>query len=292
MSATLLERAANLDRRWIFLAMGLSIAIPVFLPGGVPFKVSPMVRALHSEIESLPPGSRVFFGVDYDPASMPELEPFSRAVLRQLLSRRARIVIQTTWDKAPPIIEALIAEIIEGEYNRHRGPFAGRHDPPYVYGRDYAYFGFKEGKEIVIAGMGQNFRQIYPVDAKGRPIGDLPIMDGVTSLRDFRLLVESSAGFPGAKEYVQQVVTRYNLRFACATTAVSTTELSPYYPRQMFALVGGMRGSAEYESLVRRPGLATKGLNVLTFGHVLVIAAIVLGNVIHFAQRRREGAAK
>jgi len=75
---------------------------------------------------------------------------------------------------------------------------------------------------------------------------------------------------------VQQVVSRYHLRYAAATTAVSVTDLTPYYPDQMFGLIGGMRGAAEYEQLIDYKGTGTAGLNVLTFGQLLVIAAIVL----------------
>jgi len=50
--------------------------------------------------------------------------------------------------------------------------------------------------------------------------------------------------------------------------------------------VGGMRGSAEYESLVGVPGTATRGLNVLTVGHLVVVTAIIFGNVIYFKTRK------
>lgn len=281
------DRLQKFDRRWLFLAMGLAIALPLMFEFEMPFTTSPRVHALHDEIERLEPGTQVLLAIDYDPASKPELEPFSRAVLRHLLLRRCRVVLMTLWDKAPPIVMALIDDIIRGEHDRHRGLFEGRDDPPLRYGVDYVFFGFKEGKEIVIAGLGQSFRQIYPADYRGTPVGQLPIMNGINRLSDFPLIVESSAGFPGTKEWVQQVVTRYGLRYAAATTSVSVTELSPYYPRQVFSLIGGMRGAAEYEKLVGQVGLATRGLNVLTVGHVVIVLAITLGNVIYFKTRKR-----
>lgn len=284
------QKLQSFDRRWLFLAIGLAIALPLMVEFKMPFRTSERVEALYREIEHIPPGTRVLLAIDYDPASKPELEPFARAVLRHLLLKRCRVVLQTLWDKAPPIVLALIDDVIVGEHDRHRGIFAGRHDPPLVYGRDYVFFGFKEGKEAAIAAMGRDFRQLYPADFRGRPTGRLPIMDGINRLGDFPLIVEVSAGFPGAVEYVQQVVTRYDLRFAASTTSVSVTNLSPYYPRQMFALVGGMRGAAEYESLMGQVGLATRGLNVLTVGHVVIVLAITLGNLIYFKTRKRKGA--
>lgn len=284
------EKLEQFDRRWIFLAMGLAIALPLMLLDyQAPIRPSERVKALYDEVEGLEPETVVLFAFDYDPATRPELEPFTYAVVRHLLQQRARIVILTLWDKAPPLVQALIENVIEGEHGRHEGVFEGRtdaDDPPYVYGRDYVYLGFKEGKEVVIAGLGQNLRQIYPVDNRGTPLSRLPVMEGIDRLSDFPLIIEVSAGFPGTKEWVQQVVTRYNLRYASATTAVMMPDNSPYYPRQLFALVGGMRGAAEYETLLGRPGYGMRGLNVLTIGHVLLVAFIVFGNVIYWKTRK------
>lgn len=283
------EKLERFDRRWLFLAMGLAIGIPLVLEFRLPFDASPRVRALYDEVERLEPGTTVLLAMDYDPATRPELEPFAYAVFRHLLLQKAKVVIITLWDKAPPLVARIIEDVVVEEHDAHRGVFEGRDDPPLRYGVDYVFLGYKEGKEVVIAGLGQNLRQIYPVDNKNTPLSRLPIMNGLNRLSDFPLIIEVSAGFPGAKEWVQQVVTRYGLRYAAATTAVSVTDIAPYYPRQMFALVGGMRGSAEYEALVGVPGTATRGLNVLTVGHLLVVVAIIFGNVIYFKTRKKKG---
>lgn len=296
-----LDRLATLDRRWLFLIMAIAIVVPLLLPVSLPFEASPPVRATYQAVEQIRPGQTVMLAIDYDPAARPEVEPWARAVLRHLLRRRARIVLVTLWDKAPPIVRQLINEIILGEYNARAGYFAAgqpgarlaQQYAPYRYGEDFVFLGYKDGKEIVIAGMGQNIRQMFPtadaLEEGGEkiPISRLPILSGINSLRDFPLILEASAGFPGAKEFVQQVVTRYHLHFAAATTAVSVTDLSPYYPDQMLGLIGGMRGSAEYEQLIEAPGLGTSGLNVLTFGQLFVILAIVFGNAIYFLQRAK-----
>ncbi|MEM6961537.1 MAG: hypothetical protein AAF355_04830 [Myxococcota bacterium] len=281
-----------LDRRWLFLSMALAIVLPLLFPIGMEFSVSPMVRAIFDEVESLPPKSTVMISVDYDPAAQPELEPFTRGLVRHVLSRGCRLVFVTLWDKAPPIVLSILREVVDGEYVRGRGYFEGEPHPDYSYGDDYVFLGFKEGKQIVINGMGQNFRQMWPTDWRGTALDDLPVMESIQTLRDFRLIVSSGAGAPGPREYVQQVVARHGLRFAAASTAVSVTDLTPYYPNQIFGLVGGMRGSAEYEQLLGYAGQGTAGLNVLTFGQLLTIGAILLGNVLYFlgllrARRRR-----
>jgi len=114
------------------------------------------------------------------------------------------------------------------------------------------------------------------------------MMNGIKQLKDFKLLVLVSAGFPGAKEYVQFVQNRYKLRMVAACTAVSTTDLTPYYQAgQLLGLIGGLAAAAEYESLVGKHGSASAGADVLNITHGVVILAIVFGNLIYFIGRRR-----
>lgn len=280
------ERVEALDRRWLFLAMAIAIVVPLLVPVSMPFRVGPMVHAAYRAVDRLPEGATVLVSVDYDPGAQPELEPFTRAVVRHLLAKRAKVVFLTLWDKTSPIVERLIDEVVVGEYVRGRGYFQGRPHPDFRYGEGYAFLGFKEGKAIVIAAMGQNLRQVFPNDARGTPLSELPILRGVSSLADFALVVNSSAGDPGAREYVQFAVQRRGIPFIAATTAVSITELTPYYPQAILGIVGGMRGSAEYEQLIGMAGTGTSGLNVLTFGQLFIVLAIVVGNAAYFARMR------
>jgi hypothetical protein len=113
-------------------------------------------------------------------------------------------------------------------------------------------------------------------------------MDGIKALSDFDLIVMVSAGFPGIKEYIQQAQGRGNVPMVGACTAVSTPEYTPYYNSgQLLGLVGGMSKAAEYEKLVGKTGTGTAGADVLNAGLLVVIFAIVFGNVIYFTGKRR-----
>lgn len=278
----LLERLQTFDRRWIFLAMGLAIVLPLIFPIGLPVKASPPVKAIYYAIEALPADAVVMVSVDLDPASTPELEPFFRAAVLQLKQRNLKIVFLTTWYAAPPLVERWLKETVDRSIAGERS---------YVRNVDYVWLGFREGKEAMIANMGQNLWSTFgDRDAAGTPLTAIPMMAGVKRLKDFHLSVLVSAGFPGAKEYMQQVQSRYDLQMVAACTAVSTTDLAPYYSAgQLLGLAGGMSAAAEYEAMVKVPGgLGAKGIDVLNIGHLVVIAAIIFGNVIFFAGRRRE----
>lgn len=284
------ERLQTFDRRWIFLAMGLAVVIPLLIPLGLPVKASPMVKAAYFTIDELDEGDTVFISLDLDPASTPELEPFYRAAMLHLKRKGVKMVLATTWYQAPPLIERWIRETLESPIVEPGDPsYSGPPDRPYERNVDYAWLGFREGKEVVIASLGKDLRGTFDgSDADGTPLADIPVMQGKKKLADFDLVILVSAGFPGVKEYVQQVQSRYDLKMVASCTAVSTTDYTPYYDAgQLLGLVGGMAAAAEYESLIGWSDRATQGADVLNIGHLVVILAILFGNLIYFTTGRR-----
>lgn len=286
------ERLQDFDRRWIFLAMGLAVVLPLLVPCNLPVQPSPMVKAAFYSVEALEEGDRVLLSLDLDPASTPELEPFYRAVMLQLKRKGVKVVIVTTWYAAPPLVSRWIRDSVEVPIVREGDDgYSGKPDRAYVANADYVWLGFKEGREATINGMASDLRGTFDNRAAdGTPLEDIAIMDGIHSVADFDLVVMVSAGFPGIKEYVQQVQGRGDVKMMGACTAVSTTDYTPYYNAgQLVGLVGGMAKAAEYEALVGKPGTAAKGTDVLNVGHLVVIVAILFGNFIYFAGRRRRG---
>lgn len=285
------ERLVTFDRRWIFLAMGLAIVIPLIFPINLPVKASPMTRSAYYAVDELREGSTVFISMDLDPAATPELEPYLRAVLLQLKAKDCKLVFATTWPKAPPLVERWLREMVDRPLVEDADPaYTGLRDRAYKRNVDYVWLGFREGKQATISQFGSDLRETFDGRAAdGTQLAQIPMMTGIKQLKDFDLVVLVGAGFPGIKEYMQLVQSRYNLRVVGATTAVQTTDLTPYYQAgQLLGLVGGLASAAEYEALVGRPGLATAAADVLNVSHMLVILAILFGNFIYFAGRSRK----
>src|SRR6185437_6972066 len=154
---------------------------------------------------------------------------------------------------APPLVERWIREAIEQPLAPPGTPdYDGAPDSAYKKNVDYVYLGFREGREQTILRMGADLRQTFDGHADdGTPFDQIPMMTGIKRLSDFKLLVLVSAGYPGAKEYVQYVQLRYGLHMVVATTAVSLTDLTPYYQTgQLEGIVGGLAAAAQYEKLV------------------------------------------
>jgi hypothetical protein len=274
----LLRKLEYVDRRWLFLMMAAAIVVPLLVPVPLPIQVTGMVRDLYQSIEDLPEGSVVLVSVDYDPTGRPELEPFHVALFHQLARKDLRMVIVSLWPAAPPITEAVIQQVgLETDYGME-------------YGVDYVHLGFKEGRQIVMESMGRSLRQTFPVDRNRTPVAEIPLMQEVDKYDDFAMLINISAGSPGVKEYVQVVQSQYGIAMTGACTAVSGPDYVPYYDSgQMLGLAAGMKGAAEYEQLVGRPGTATSGMVAQSASHLLLVAFIVFGNVTFFLARRRRG---
>src|SRR5689334_17452973 len=112
-------------------------------------------------------------------------------------------------------------------------------------------------------------------------------MKGIENFGQIALLVSISAGYPGTKEWVQQVVSRYHLPMVAGVTAVSAPEFYPYLQSgQLQGLLGGMAGAAEYEKLQHEVGTATRGMDAQSLAHYFVALCILAGNALQWARKR------
>lgn len=273
--APLLQRLEKIDRRWIFVIMFFALSLPLFFPLTLPIKPSREVIGFYEEIDKLQAGDIVFYAADYDPGSKPELDPMMKATLDHLLRKDIKLVCATLWPAGPPLLERGLNAVARDEYNKE-------------YGVDYVNLGFKEGKENVMVQLGKSFRSVFPQDQYGTQIDDLPLMENVNNFGDVKLIVNISAGYPGTKEWVQQVRTRYNIPIVAGCTAVSAPEYYPYVSSgQLLGLLGGLAGAAEYEQLIDKPGWGTVGMSAQSLGHVTIVILILFGNILYFINRRR-----
>ena len=70
---TLSERMLKIDRRIIFLVIGLCTLLPLLYPVGLQINISPEVRGIYDYIEALPERSVLLLSLDFDTAATPEL---------------------------------------------------------------------------------------------------------------------------------------------------------------------------------------------------------------------------
>jgi len=268
----------NIDRRIIFTLIFVAVVWPLLQPMRLPIDVSPPVQTLYDAIEAIPPGSIVMLGADYSPDTMPELQPMVDTFIRHAFERDLRIVVACLWPASPPLVETAMGPLAE-EYGKE-------------YGTDYVNLGYMAGGIVTLLGMGASIPNTYPSDYGGTPVGEIPLMQEVQNFDDIAFVMEISAGTPGTREWVQQVQGRYRVALGSGTTAVGAPNFYPYVQSgQLTGLLGGLKGAAEYETLIGHPGDATKGMDAQSVVHALVVAFILLGNVVYLLSLRSKGRA-
>jgi len=266
------DRLEQLDRRVIFAIVALLVLLPLLFPIQLKLSVSGPARNYYQAIEDVPNGSIVVLSGDYDPASAPELVPMTRASVRHLFRKSCRIIALQLWEGGPPLIDAALHDI---------GDELGK-----KYGVDYVNLGYKSGREAVMPSFGNSFSRTFPNDYSGTPVSRLPLMSEADNFAQTALFVNISAGYPGTKEWVQQVQGRFNVRMVSGSTAVQAPEIYPYLQAgQVLGLLGGMAGAAEYEKSIDWPGPATAGMAAQSIAHLFIMFLILLGNAIYFSRR-------
>jgi hypothetical protein len=289
----LFEWLLALDRRWIYLLVLVSLIIPIVIPIGLPVTTTSPTRMAFEYIESLAPGDVVWLSFDYGPSSAPENDPMAEAFLRQCFLKRLKVIVTVLYPLGALGISNNILARVSSEF------------PGLKYGEDYVNMGYKDGAAAVIRSLGDGISKSFPADQSGRPYDQIPMFKGIRDIYQVKLLFSVATGIIG--EYW---ITQGNAQFGTPTIVGPTAVGAPKYyaylnAGQLKGMLGGMKGAAEYEKLLRDkyPQLdkyygetkyftATKGMDGQAVVHVVILILIVLGNVAYLVLRpgRREAA--
>ena len=284
-----IEKLGTVDRRWIFLFIAIAVTIPLLMGRTAPVSPSPIVQHLFDAIDALEPGSRVLLSLDFGPSTIPENSPMTNAVARHCLKKGLPLYVMTIWATGPPIINTLMTDVVRAGF------------PEKQYGVDYVNLGYKVGNQGVIQALNTDFKGQYTMDAgmgkelPPRPTAAIPMMERISTLRDFQFIVAIGSGFPGVKEWVQFGGDVSGVNVGGGVTAVEAPLLYPYYPQQLTGLMGGLLGAAEYEAALtsaypefdKSAKVALVRMFPQTVAHLVIVAFVVLGNISYFAAKRR-----
>lgn len=286
MSVT--QSLLRMDRRIIFLCMTLAVLLPILFPKQWPEKATPLVQTVFDRIESMPEGSRILLPFDYDPGSAPELQPMATAWTWHCAKKKHKMYFMALWPGGANMIQNTIEQVIKTDY------------PDYRYGEDYVNLGYKPGNEGVIKVVISNLKELYSTDHFGTNINEIPLTRDLVNIRSMDLILNVSAGYPGAKEWIQYAATPMSIPMASGNTGVQAAGLYPYVPGQMFGLLGAIKGAAEYEAAMieKYPEYGaksayTKGkqrMGPQLIAHCVIMGLIIFGNAVMAIDRATRGA--
>ncbi len=291
--AGFLSRILSLDRRWIFLLVLLSVLIPIIVPIGLPVTTTGSTRKAFEFVEALEPGDLVWLSFDYGPSSAPENDPMAEGFLRQCLLKKVRVVIAALYPLGGLGLSNQVLAKVIADF------------PDAQYGVDYIHLGYKDGAAAVMQRLRDDVAGAFPNDVNGRPVSEFPIMAGLKSIRDVKLVFTAATGLIG-EWWITQVNAQVGTPIIIGPTAVSAPKYFAFLNSgQLAGMLGGMKGAAEYEKLLAgaypelaayyggtRSFTAKKGMDGQTVLHAIVLLLILLGNVAFFQQRRSKREAR
>ena len=276
----------SLDRRIIFLIVGLSVLIPLIKPEWINLPIRPTRESqiVFDEINKLNEGDKLLLSFEYSPSTKPEIHPMAIAILKHLYAKKIQVYGFALWPDGNFMSTEVFSEVSD-DYGK-------------IYGVDYVNLGFKPGAEAVVKGISSDIRTLYTVDLHGTPINDIPMMKDVVNIEDFDFVFSLSAGFPGSKEWVQYGCDPKNIPMSTGCTSIQVTDILPYVENgQIRGILAGMPGAAEYESLVEaelrkmditvKPGKASSMMAAQSIAHVVIVLFIILGNITYYITRKK-----
>ena len=266
------ERMLHIDRRLIFLVIGVCTLLPLLYPVGLAIKVSPEVHGVYDYIEALPEGSIFLLSMDYDPASKPELYPQAVALLRHAFRKNLRVIGMTLWLPGTGLAEQVMTKVA-GEMGK-------------VSGKDYVFLGWSPGSGSLIINMGQDLYKAFPTDYYSQPTRELAVLKGIQTLRDVNYVVSLAAGTSGIETWYVYGKDKYKFELGGGCTGVIAPGLYPLLRSgQINGLIGGMRGAAEYEVLIGQKERAVAGMDAQSATHFAIILLVILCNLFYLLTR-------
>jgi hypothetical protein len=290
----------DLDRRWVYLCVALSVILPMVFKFELPIEASDAVKGIYNKIESLEPGSRVFLSFDFDPAAEPELGPGAIAVFVHMFRKDIKPIIGGNWPVGCEIAEQCITkakEIHSQTYDTYlkNGKLAKTSKKEPQKGIDYVNLGYKTGGIIHVKNLCNDFLNTYPQDREGNSTEKMPIFNSKNakfSMDDIALIISYTAGTNGIEAFIS-VESDHKRPMAAGCTSVNIPRFTTYIQTgQLVGMIGGLPGSAEYETLIDYKGAGRDGMAPQSIAHLVIMIFIILGNLAFIAENRKMGKKK
>lgn len=273
----LVLKLAKVDRRYIFLTIGLVVLIPLLYPLALPIRPGKDSQQVYDFVEALDDSSKVLLSCEYGPSTKPEIHPMVTSLLHHLfsLNKGHKVYVVCLWPDGQFMAEEALDEVAVERFGL-------------TYGEDFVMLGFRPGAEAVVKGIVSDLRKLYTIDAKGTKIENIPMMKGINRFEDFDFLFSGSAGYPGTTEWVQFAADPTDVPMSTGTTSIQVNEMMPYVlGGQIKGILAGMPGAAEYEELIGVKGIGTSGMDAQSVAHFVIVLFIILGNLGYFIERKR-----
>jgi hypothetical protein len=244
----------------------------VIQPLGLPVYITDKTRKVYDTINNLPKGSAVLYATSISATHYPETQGQVYGLFRILLRNKLPFLWICEYPDTAPLMISVYYEVIK-EY------------PDAKYGVDYVMLGYIPGMESGLAGLAKD-TSFMKVDYFGNALSSLPLMSKIKTGQDFKLVIALITS--DLERYFRQFQVKWGTPIVEGAIASVAASMAPYYMSgQLSGYLNGTAGAAEFEALIKKPGVATRSMDALSISQILCLAAIALGNGMYFASKRR-----
>ena len=267
-------KVRHIDRRIIFLLMLLGVGVPLLIDIGLPVRVTPDVKAIYDYVNNLKEGDVILLSYDHDTGTLPEMVPMSTAILRHAFSKNIRVVGMALRAEGTAIGRQAFRRV-GAEYSKTEGV-------------DYVFLGYRPEIVATILGLGSSFERVFPKDDRGIPVEEIPLLKEVHSYGDIALVISISDDDTPVY-WINYGNARYQVKVTPAVTAVMATTFFPFLDsHQAQGMIAGLKGAAEYERLIDKLEMASRGMDAQSIAHLVVLGFILVGNIAYFATKGKK----
>jgi hypothetical protein len=285
----------RLGRMALSLLVLLAALTPFFSGGLTRSLVQPRpdVAALAREVAALPREATLLLSFDYGPTYAGEITPLALALVRQLAQRGVRVVVMSTRAEGVGVAESVYRAIAAEQ-------------PDYRYGESYVILGYLPGQEAGLRALVTGFSQAFKTDYRQRrPLSDFAATRMLASLQDVERVVVFAEDSQTVRRWVEQVQGRVpaqpqgrvpaqpqgrsHVTLDALVAAEAEPLLVPYQRSgQLHHLIGCASGASEYEVASSAPAEALRRTDAYVALFLVVVVAMLAGNVAYVAQGRRK----
>lgn len=278
-SESLAKKLLNIDQKIIFIILFIAFALPLLNPIVLPMKVDKWSKQTYDFVESLPEGSIILIENGNDASTYPQCGSGMVVQMCQLLSKDMKIVMFTCgpatafWaDKAiQDTLSKLPANI------------------PAENGVNWVHLGFVTGGETGVAALATDLRSVIKKDYYGTPIDEIPLLENINHANDFDAIIWHGAAETSIPWGIRQIVVPFEIPMTGSVTLVDIASMGPYIDAGLLnGVVGGLKGSADYEYLMHMTGPALAQIMTVNIAGLFWIVLIIVGNILYFVVRKEE----
>lgn len=264
---------SNLDRRWIFLLMGLAVVVPMLFNVSPEVQITDDTREIYEAIDTLKAGDYVMISFDFEASSFPEMSPLAVAALNHMFKNNLKVVGLALFSEGTAIGYTLLSEI------------AKKHGKQ--YGKDYIYLGFRPQYVSAILLMGESIVKVFPEDYLKEPLEIYPDFAELNNYADVPLVISIADGSLPI-HWAEYANARYDQEVAVACAAVMVTAFKPYFESgQLIGPAAGIKGAAEYEKILGQKGSGHRRLFAQSTAHLFIIIMVIAANIAAWWRKKR-----